>query len=129
MSDNDQNQQNRNSRRRRGRGNRRSSNDQRANTRGANNNGRRGRSRGGRRSNQRADGASFWGNPAPLPPSRRDVRITDDPAAVPRSLGAPPLAGHEQIAEHYFAAVYDRAVTTAGALAAAGGLIDPEDAG
>jgi predicted TIM-barrel enzyme len=45
---------------------------------------------------------------------------------VPRSLGPPPLPGHENAAEHYFAAVYDRAVTTAGALAAAGGLIDPD---
>ena len=86
-------------------------------------------SRGGRRGHargQRQDSTSFWGNPAPLPESQGNVRITDDPAAVPRSLGAPPLAGHEAIAEHYFAAVYDRAVTTAGALAAAGGLIDPD---
>lgn len=53
------------------------------------------------------------------------MRITDDPAAVARSLGAPPLPGHEKIAEHYFTVVYERAVQTAGALAAAGGLIDP----
>jgi predicted TIM-barrel enzyme len=45
---------------------------------------------------------------------------------VPRSLGQPPLPGHQAIAEHYLEAVYDRAVTTAGALAAAGGLIDPD---
>jgi hypothetical protein len=69
---------------------------------------------------------SFWGDPAKLPSSQGDVRMTADPAAVPRSLGPPPLPGHENAAEHYFAAVYDRAVTTAGALAAAGGLIDPE---
>jgi len=54
----------------------------------------------------------------------RDVRITDAPAAVPRSLGLPPLPGHEAVAEHYFTVVYERAVATAGALAAAGGLID-----
>jgi len=60
-----------------------------------------------------------------LPTSHRDIQITDDPAAVPRSLGTPPLPGHEAIAVHYFTAVYDRAVATAGALAAAGGLIDP----
>lgn len=71
-------------------------------------------------------GVSFWGDPARLPSSEGDVRMTTDPAAVPRSLGPPPLPGHETAAEHYFAAVYDRAVTTAGALAAAGGLIDPE---
>lgn len=52
--------------------------------------------------------------------------ITEDPAALPRSLGPPPLPGQETIAVHYFRAVYERAVGTAGALAAAGGLIDPD---
>jgi hypothetical protein len=78
------------------------------------------------RGRQQRTGASFWGDPARLPSPQGDVRMTADPAAVPRSLGPPPLPGHENAAEHYFAAVYDRAVTTAGALAAAGGLIDPE---
>lgn len=61
-----------------------------------------------------------------MPDAQREVRMTTDPGAVPRSLGPPPLPGHETAAEHYFAAVYDRAVTTAGALAAAGGMIDPD---
>lgn len=90
---------------------------------------RRNRSGGGQqrsRNRQQRTGADFWGDPARLPSSPGDVRMTADPAAVPRSLGPPPLPGHENAAEHYFAAVYDRAVTTAGALAAAGGLIDPE---
>jgi hypothetical protein len=88
----------------------------------------RNRSNRNRRGKQqrKPDTAGFWGDPTKLPEARSDVRITDDPAAVPRSLGPPPLPGHEKIAEHYFAAVYDRAVMTAGALAAAGGLIDPE---
>jgi hypothetical protein len=72
----------------------------------------------------RNDAAGFWGEPDALPAMARDVRITDDPAAVPRSLGMPPLPGHEAVAEHYFTVVYERAVATAGALAAAGGLID-----
>ena len=72
----------------------------------------------------RSDPAGFWGEGELLPTLHRDVRITDDPAAVPRSLGAPPLPGHEAVAEHYFTVVYERAVATAGALAAAGGLID-----
>ena len=76
--------------------------------------------------NQRADGAGFWGEPEKLPEFRADIRITEDPAAVARSLGPPPLANHEVIAEHYFSAVYDRAVTLAGALAAAGGLVEPD---
>lgn len=72
----------------------------------------------------RNDAAGFWGEQDLLPTLARDVRITDDPAAVPRSLGVPPLPGHESVAEHYFTVVYERAVATAGALAAAGGLID-----
>lgn len=72
----------------------------------------------------RTDQAGFWGDPELLPAMLRDVRITDAPAAVPRSLGSPPLPGHEAVAEHYFRVVYERAVGTAGALAAAGGLID-----
>lgn len=102
----------------------------------------RGRKRGGNRSakpsqkaRRRAGGngtapqapGGFWGDPAALPRARPDVRITDDPAAVPRSLGPPPLAGHQVVAEHYFTAVYDRAVTLAGALAAAGGLLTQEE--
>jgi hypothetical protein len=86
------------------------------------------RSQGGRGRKRRKPshgGTGFWGDPAKLPTSQADIRITDEPAAVPRSLGPPPLPGHEQIAVHYFTAVYDRAVATAGALAAAGGLIDP----
>ncbi|MEX1162614.1 MAG: hypothetical protein WEB03_03440, partial [Nitriliruptor sp.] len=73
------------------------------------------------------DAARFWGDSVQLPEASQDVRITDDPSAVPRSLGPPPLPGHETIAEQYFGVVYDRAVGTAGLLAAAGGLIDPED--
>ena len=75
---------------------------------------------------ERSDEATFWGDPAHLPDPRRDVRMTDRPAAVAKSLGPPPLPGHEQVSEHYFGVVYDRAVMTAGALAAAGGLIDAE---
>ena len=87
-----------------------------------------GRKRSSGRRNRKpsqAAGAGFWGDPTRLPTSHPDIQITDDPAAVPRSLGTPPLPGHEAIAVHYFTAVYDRAVATAGALAAAGGLIDP----
>ncbi len=71
----------------------------------------------------RSTGTDFWGDASALPASRHDVRITDDPDAVARSLGPPPLADHARIAEHFFAVVYDRAVMMAGAVAAAGGLI------
>lgn len=76
-----------------------------------------------RSANQEA--AAFWGRVADLPEPITDLRLTHDPAAVPRSLGTPPLPGQEHIAGHYFTAVYERAVQTAGALAAAGGLVDP----
>ena len=87
--------------------------------------GKAGRSRSRRgRGRRSSEGVGFWGSSDKLPEARGDLRITDDASAVPRSLGPPPLPGHEAIAEHYFAAVYDRAVATAGALGAAGGLID-----
>ena len=55
------------------------------------------------------------------------IRPADDPTAMIRSLGPPPLPGRETIAEHYFAAVYDKAATLAVALAAASGLLAPDD--
>ena len=44
-----------------------------------------------------------------------------------RSLGRVPLSGHETAAEHWFSLVYERAAVLAGALAAAGGLLDESD--
>lgn len=86
------------------------------------------KARGGRSDGKQITSTvGFWGDASSLPPARQHVRITEDPAAVARSLGPPPLPGYETIAEHYFAAVYDRAVTLAGALAAVGGLIKPEE--
>jgi hypothetical protein len=58
------------------------------------------------------------------------VRAPEDASAMIRSLGPPPLPGRETIAEHYFAAAYDKAARRAVALAAASGLMDvsePED--
>ena len=72
------------------------------------------------------DHTAFWGESAKLPRDETNVRITSDPSAVVRSLGRPPLSGHHNVAEHYFTAVYDRAVTLASALAAAGDLIEPD---
>ena len=86
------------------------------------NNGRQGSRKGGA-----PDGAAFWGDGSALPSAEQSIRITDDPDATVRSLGPPPLPGHEEIAGHYFAAVYDRAVAIAGALAAVGGMIEPEE--
>jgi hypothetical protein len=79
--------------------------------------------RGGRKKPQ----VGFWGEVSTLPPAVSDVRITPEPAVVVHSLGPPPLPGHETIAEHYFTAIYDKSVTLSGALAAAAGLIEPEE--
>jgi hypothetical protein len=97
---------------------------QRKGTSGQDRSGRKKRNRSPKR---RPAGPDFWGDAAAMPTAQPDVRITDDPAAVVRSLGHAPLTGHEAIAEHYFTAVYMRAVTTAGAIAAAGGMIEPEE--
>ncbi len=59
-------------------------------------------------------------DPAPI------VTVPDRTALV-RSLGDPPLQGQGAVAEHYFAAVIDRAADLASGLAATAGLlVDPE---
>ncbi len=70
---------------------------------------------------------AFWGDPAKLPREEPTVRIITDPSAVVRSLGRPPLSGHQNHADGYFTAVYQRSVTLASVLAAAGNLIAPDD--
>jgi hypothetical protein len=70
----------------------------------------------------------FWdGNDAGDEPVAL-VRYSDDPSAMIRSLGPPPLPGRETIAENYFALAFDKAARRAVALAAASGLLDLSDA-
>jgi hypothetical protein len=64
------------------------------------------------------DGADAGDEPVAL------VRSPEDPSAMIRSLGPPPLPGRETIAENYFALAYDKAARRAVALAAASGLMD-----
>ncbi len=111
----------------RGDGNRAAGND------GGNQNGRNSdKSRNSRRRKgprkKKVDPKVFWGDAEQLA-KVPDVKatITTNPSAVVQSLGRPPLSGQQNAAEHYFAAVYDRAVNLAAALAAAGNLIEPED--
>jgi hypothetical protein len=86
------------------------------------------RRRGGARTARKAAGRNFWGNPGALGDDDVElIRVADDPTAMVRSLGRPPLPGAETIAEHYFAAVYERAAGLAGALAAASDLLDTDD--
>ena len=89
---------------------------------------RRRRGRGGRARDQRAVQAAreFWGidfaqDEPPVP-----IRRCEDPSAMIRSLGPPPLAGRDTIAGHYFNAVYDKAAALAVAVAAASGLLATE---
>ena len=69
-----------------------------------------------------AGGLDLWRSvpavppPAPIIPASR-------PSALVRSLGDPPLQGQGAVAEHYLAAVVERAAGLAAALAAAGGLL------
>ncbi len=69
----------------------------------------------------------FWHGPGGLPSGPPKIQITEDAAAVIRSLGEPPLNGQEELAKHYFDAVYQRSVTLASALAAAAEMVGDED--
>ena len=59
----------------------------------------------------------------PAPPLPDPIVPADDPAALVRSLGAPPLQNQSTAAEHYLAAVVERAAGVATALAAVAGLL------
>ena len=76
----------------------------------------------------KARSLDLWRPVSPLPPVEPIVPASD-PTALLRSLGDPPLPG--QVAEHYMAAVIDRAAILATALAASAGLLGEagDDAG
>jgi hypothetical protein len=71
----------------------------------------------------------FWGRDDPDAEEPALIRPSDEPTAMIRSLGPPPLPGRETVSEHYFVAVYDKAASLAIALAAASGLLDMSDDG
>jgi hypothetical protein len=76
-------------------------------------------------SSRRVAEAKFWGPDDPPAPEPEAIVPTPDPAAVVRSLGAPPLAVDATVAERHLTAVYEEAVRAATALAAANGLLAP----
>ena len=79
-----------------------------------------------RRPGRQASAAdAFWGRPG-RSCAAEPVRPTPDPSTLPRSLGDPPLPPHPAVAQRHLAAVYEEAVRTATALAAASGLLDDE---
>jgi hypothetical protein len=83
------------------------------------------RKRGGaaRKPSERA----FWGKPSTGDDEVDLIHVSPDPTVMMRSLGRAPLPGAETIAEHYFAAVYERAAQAAVALAASVDLLDTGD--
>ncbi len=80
-----------------------------------------------RRKNSAKAARDFWGDPSKLPNEQNKVGVTTDPVSIPASLGKPPLTGQEANAQHYFEAVYTRAVIMAGALAADSNLVEELD--
>jgi hypothetical protein len=79
--------------------------------------------RNGRRRNPRPD---LW-RAVPPPPAAETITPAVDAAALVRSLGPPQLPGQTAYAEHYVAAVVERAAAMAGAVAAAAGVIAEPD--
>jgi hypothetical protein len=65
----------------------------------------------------------------PTLPDPEPISVEGDPTALVRSLGNPPLPGQNKVAEHYLAAVAERASGMAEALAAASGLLAQPDDG
>ena len=81
-------------------------------------------SRNRRRRPARPKPVDLW-RPVPELPPPAPIRPAGDPTALLRSLGDPPLQGQGTVAEHYFAAVVERAAGLATALAAAAGVLAP----
>jgi hypothetical protein len=68
----------------------------------------------------------LW-RPVPQLPDPAPIVPAPDPTVLLRSLGDPPLQGQGAVAEHYLAAVVERAAGLATALAVAAGLLaEPE---
>jgi hypothetical protein len=83
---------------------------------------RRGSGRGGN-GNKIAPPAEFW-RAAPEPPEPPDILPAQDPTALLRSMGPPPLPGQQNVALPYLEAVVQRAAILATALAASADLLD-----
>jgi hypothetical protein len=69
----------------------------------------------------------FWGREPAADDQPVTIRPSEDPTAMIRSLGPPPFPGGETLAEHYFAATYEKAAAVAIALAAASDLLDTDE--
>lgn len=92
-----------------------------------------GQQRRRRRGRRRSGGGSaarhgdLW-RPTPVLDDPQPIVPANDPAAVLRSLGTPPLQGHGALVDYYLATVVERAAGVAAALAATAGVLGtPED--
>ena len=92
-----------------------------------------GKRKGGRRRRGQKKPVDLW-RPVPQLEDPRPIAPASDPTILIRSLGDPPLHGQGQVAEHYMAAVIERAAGLATALAATANLLElsgteePDDA-
>ena len=71
----------------------------------------------------------FWGADDDEVPAVAAIQPTSDPGALPRSLGPPPLSARSGVALASLTTVYEEAVRTATALAAANGLLSAPGVG
>ncbi|MGH8972398.1 MAG: hypothetical protein ACRD0C_04260 [Acidimicrobiia bacterium] len=77
---------------------------------------------------RRPSDADFWGRSSESPPEPvAKITPATDPAALPRSLGDPPLGPNPAAAAHHLAVIYEEAVRAGTALAAASGLVAEVD--
>jgi hypothetical protein len=83
------------------------------------------KSQQGRRPKQKQKPLDLW-RPVKALPEPEPITPAADPTALLRSLGDPPLPGQGAVAEHYLAAVVEKAAGLATALAMAGGLLAGE---
>ena len=86
----------------------------------------RNQSRRRRSSPRRQKPRGLWAA-VPAPDAPEPITPVSDPSALIDSLGAPPLKGHSSVAEHYLAAVVERAATLATGLADVAGLLARPD--
>jgi hypothetical protein len=84
----------------------------------------RNRGRGGGDNKPRT--VDLW-RPVPPLPVPEAITPSNEPAALVRSLGHPPLAEQSVVAGHYLAAVVERGAILGTALASAAGLLAPND--
>ncbi len=81
---------------------------------------------GRRRRSKKPKSLDLW-RAVPQLGEAEPVTLAGDPTAVLRSLGDPPLQGQGAVAQHYMAAVVERAAGLAAALAASADLLAEPD--